>query len=177
MTIRFGGAGGPWSQSELDRIQQAGIEAALQRPEGQRLSGLADEFLASDRLPTGDPLRAGIQHFVRRRLLDPHLARSAGGLIEHLKVASGARQGMPVFDMRKDTSPNHAETIVLGFEALAHLEKVGAKGSLTRDLRSLLHPAQGNFRKGKDDAEYVRQVAHTAISALEISDQLSSRGF
>lgn len=155
-----------WVQEQHARIERAALDAALQRPEGQRLVELAERFSASSRLPANDPLRAGLDHFLRRRLRDPMLARSAGGLIEHLKVASGARKGRPVFDMRKDTSPNHAETIVLGFEALVHLERIGTPKRELSNLASLLHPEQSGFRRTKDDATLIREIANEAVNAL-----------
>ncbi|MCC7383794.1 MAG: hypothetical protein IT384_18275 [Deltaproteobacteria bacterium] len=156
-----------WSRHELEKIEKEAIKQGLARPEGQRLSNLAKRFLAAPDFPEHDPLRAGIHFFVKQRLRDPMLGRSPGGLIEHLKVASGARKGMQAFDHRADTGPNHAETIVLACEALALLEQRDGTASARRDLEWLLDPARNGFRSRKDDATLVQQIAAGAIHALQ----------
>lgn len=156
-----------WSRLELEKIEKEAIKQGLARPEGRRLSNLAKRFLAAPSFPENDPLRAGIHFFVKQRLRDPMLGRSPGGLIEHLRVASGARKGMQVFDHRSDTGPNHAETIVLACEALALLEQRDGSAKARSDLDWLLDPARNGFRSRNDDATVVQQLAAGAIHALQ----------
>jgi hypothetical protein len=142
-----------------------------------QLRELVEKFLQTDLLPQDDPLRAGIEHFLLRRSNDPRLARQADPLVEHLRVASGGRQGMQVFDLRTDTGPNHAETIVLGCEALIHLKQVNRPEGSIRNLSSLLDPVQGSFRNGKDDLTYITQIAQVAIQELQVASWFAAMRF